>query len=354
MARQSSLSDNLVSQCLNALKSLKNSRVLVVGDVMWDEYIYGDASRVSPEAPVPVVLMDREDRTPGGAFNVLKNLIDLQVKCGIAGIVGDDLNGKAMKVAARQYGIEHTELWQASDRPTTIKTRILARNQQLLRVDKENARAIDTALEKKILRRLAAIIPEYNGVILSDYDKGMLTEGMIGDLISVCRKNNVFVSVDPQVRHFRRYTHAGIMTPNEKEASGGIEADFPESDEDAVKLGLEILKQLSLDSLLLTRSAKGMMLFEKDESIKQVTCHAIPTVAREVFDVTGAGDTVIAVYTALIAGKVKPRIAALLANIAGGIVVGRLGTSTVNRQDLAERIDDDHLESRTFKKDWIE
>ncbi|MCB1199724.1 MAG: D-glycero-beta-D-manno-heptose-7-phosphate kinase [Leptospiraceae bacterium] len=349
MANQDSR--KLELDCHSALESLPDSQVLVIGDLMWDEYIRGDALRVSPEAPVPVVLMEKEERTPGGAFNVVHNLFDLQVKCGIAGVTGNDENGRAMADAARAKNAESIHLWQADDRPTTIKTRIIARNQQLLRVDREYAKPVKKELEEKILSELEKVIPTYKSVILSDYDKGMLTQRVITGIIEICQRHNVFVAVDPQVRHFKHYKNAGVMTPNEKEASDGIGMQFPDEDKDAVQIGLKILKELQLKILLLTRSAKGMILFETNPDSDTVTCHTIPTVAREVFDVTGAGDTVISVYTALIASGTSALVAALLANIAGGVVVGRLGTATVTADDLKARIDDDHLKYRTFTEE---
>lgn len=334
-----------------ALEKLSAAKILVLGDVMWDEYIYGDANRISPEAPVPVVLMQKESRSPGGAFNVLKNLIDLDVKCSIAGVVGDDENGKSIQQAVSGFGLENHFLWTATDRPTTIKTRILARNQQLLRVDREYSGAIFDSLQKEILAKLETVIGDYNAVVLSDYDKGMLTSNMIEGIKNICRQKGVFISVDPQVRNFRSYKNAGIMTPNEKEASSGLDMPLPQNDEEAMELGIEIVRQLQLDSLLLTRSAKGVLLIEKAATGGNVLCHFIPTVAREVFDVSGAGDSVIAVYTALYASGVMPIVAALLSNIAGGIVVGRLGTVSVNRSQIQERIDPKHLRFRTVKKE---
>ncbi len=317
------------------LNRLRGQKILVAGDLMWDEYIRGDVSRISPEAPVPVVLVSREERLPGGATNVLRNLVELGCDCGILGVVGDDEAGSHMIRELESWGLNSLYIEQTSDRPTIMKTRIVARNQQLLRVDREIVKPISAALEQKMLQRLESDISNYKAVILSDYDKGVLTPAMIRGIIELAKARNIFVAVDPQVRHFRHYKGADVMTPNEKEASEGIGMAFPHSDEDTIEIGNKILAELQLNHLLITRSQKGMALFEPPQNPQLV-----PTVAREVYDVTGAGDTVISVYTAAIAAGASRLQAVLLANIAGGIVVGKLGTATASVREIEERLSD--------------
>lgn len=315
------------------LRKIPQSRVFVLGDLMWDEYIRGDVSRISPEAPVPVLLGTSEDRTPGGAANVLKNLRDLKCSMGILGIVGADANGVALQHELEKWGLaEHLQLIRMPDRPTTIKTRFMARNQQLLRVDREKASAIDEKTEGEVLKAFERSVGAFDAVIISDYDKGLLTRRVITEAIQIARAKKIFIAVDPQVKHFRDYSFSDIMTPNEKEASEGIGKSFPQSDEDVAQIAAEIRRELKLEHLLITRSQRGMAYFKDGQAVY------LPTVAREVFDVTGAGDTVITVYTAAIAAGATHIEAMVLSNIAGGIVVGKLGTATATVAEIQNEL----------------
>lgn len=315
------------------LRKIPQSRVFVLGDLMWDEYIRGDVSRISPEAPVPVLLGTSEDRTPGGAANVLKNLRDLKCSMGILGIVGADANGVALQHELEKWGLaEHLQLIRLADRPTTIKTRFMARNQQLLRVDREKASAIDEKTEGEVLKAFERSIGAFDAVIISDYDKGLLTRRVITEAIRIARTKKIFVAVDPQVKNFRDYSLSDIMTPNEKEASEGIGKSFPQSDEEVAQIAAEIRRELKLEHLLITRSQRGMAYFKDGQAVY------LPTVAREVFDVTGAGDTVITVYTAAIAAGATHIEAMVLSNIAGGIVVGKLGTATATVAEIQNEL----------------
>ncbi len=316
------------------LRKLPEARVFVLGDLMWDEYVRGDVTRISPEAPVPVLLSGSEDRTPGGAANVLKNLRDLGCTMGILGIVGADENGVALQHELEKWRLgDALNLIRMADRPTTIKTRFMARNQQLLRVDREKAGAIDAATEERVLAAFEKSIGGFQALIISDYDKGLLTPRVISEAIKMAHKRKVFVAVDPQVKHFRQYLECDIMTPNEKEASEGIGMPFPQSDEDVHAIAAKIRETLRLPHLLITRSQRGMAYFTSGKSAY------LPTVAREVFDVTGAGDTVISVYTAAICAGADHIEAMVLSNLAGGIVVGKLGTATVTIAELLSELD---------------
>lgn len=297
---------------------------------MWDEYIRGETNRISPEAPVPVVRVASEERRPGGATNVLLNLKELGVPAGIIAITGNDDNGRQMKETLESWEL-HDVVIPALERPTSIKTRIIAQNQQLLRIDRENAEAIDSKTEDTILETFRSIVGKYQAVILSDYDKGLLTPRIISEIIRLSREKKIPVAVDPQVRHFQLYRGATVMTPNEKEASEGIGAAFPKNDAESETIGKKIIENLELDHLLLTRSHKGMALFEKDRETV-----FIPTIAREVYDVTGAGDTVIAVYTAALASGASTAEATQLANTAAGVVVGKFGTATATTDEILE------------------
>ena len=315
------------------LRKIPQSRVFVLGDLMWDEYIRGDVTRISPEAPVPVLLGTSEDRTPGGAANVLKNLRDLKCKMGVLGTVGADENGVALQHELEKWGLgDGLQLIRLADRPTTIKTRFMARNQQLLRVDREKATAIDEATEEKVLKAFDQAIGAYQALIISDYDKGLLTPRVIAEVIARARKKKIFVAVDPQVKHFKQYVECDIMTPNEKEASEGVGMPFPQTDEDIIAIAERIRSTLKLPHLLVTRSQRGMAYFTDREAT------FLPTLAREVFDVTGAGDTVITVYTAAICAGASHVEAMVLSNMAGGVVVGKLGTATVSAAELSAEI----------------
>lgn len=315
------------------VRKLPESRVFVLGDLMWDEYVRGDVSRISPEAPVPVLLTQSEDRTPGGAANVLKNLRDLKCTMGMLGLIGTDENGTALQHELEKWGLgDALSLIRLSDRPTTIKTRFMARNQQLLRVDREKASAIDSATEDRVLATLEKLLGSFQALIISDYDKGLMTPRVIAESIKIAHKHNVFVAVDPQVKHFRQYVSCDIMTPNEKEASEGIGMPFPQNDEDVLLVAKKIRESLKLPHLLITRSQRGMAYFTEGRAVY------LPTVAREVFDVTGAGDTVISVYTAAICAGAEHTEAMVLSNLAGGVVVGKLGTATVTADELMNEL----------------
>lgn len=318
---------------LAILKKLSRARVLVLGDLMWDEYIYGDATRISPEAPVPVFLANEHQRTPGGAANVLKNLRDLGTTLGVLGVVGDDENGRLLASELQSWtSHERISLLALKDRPTTMKTRLMARNQQLLRIDHEKVGAIESETEEQVLAMLKKMLPSFQAFILSDYNKGLLTPHVIRESIRMAHEVGVFVAVDPQVKHFKEYVSCDIMTPNEKEASEGVSMPFPENDAETFTIATKIREELSLPHLLITRSQRGMAYFTDGKTVY------LPTVAREVFDVTGAGDTVISVYTAALAAGAEHTEAMVLSNLAGGIVVGKLGTATAKIEELEREL----------------
>ncbi|MCS6984734.1 MAG: D-glycero-beta-D-manno-heptose-7-phosphate kinase [Leptospiraceae bacterium] len=316
------------------LFKLKDQAILVIGDLMWDEYIRGDSYRISPEAPVPVVLVQKEEMVPGGATNVLRNLLSLKCQAGIGGVVGEDLAGQKMEEALQELGARDKLLIKAKDRPTILKTRIIARNQQMLRVDRELVKPLPLDLEQRFISLVVNALSNYQALILSDYDKGVLSVRVIQELLAKAKEKGIFVAVDPQVRHFRYYAGSHVMTPNEKEAAEGIGAAIPQSDEETIAIGQRILQELQLDHLIITRSHKGMALFVPGEE-----AILVPTVAREVYDVTGAGDTVIAVYTAALLAGASRMEAVVLANAAAGIVVGKLGTATTTVEEISEYLE---------------
>jgi D-beta-D-heptose 7-phosphate kinase/D-beta-D-heptose 1-phosphate adenosyltransferase len=311
------------------LQQVGKVRALVVGDLILDEYLWGGTERISPEAPVPIVDVVKTDLRLGGAGNVINNLLDLGCSVDAAGVVGDDDNGRLLTGLLQKKGVGISGLQCQSGRVTSRKTRVLANHQQMLRIDSESRESLTDAIEQKILAFVAGRITDYSVIFLSDYLKGTLTESLTAALIAVGRKAGVPVAVDPKGRHYGKYRGATILTPNRREAE--LAADMVLRNEAALVAGGKKLQaDLGLDALLITRSEEGMSLFTA-EAVEH-----IPTRAREVFDVSGAGDTVLALVGAGLATGLGFADAATLANVGAGIVVGKLGTSTVTLVELAQ------------------
>lgn len=298
------------------------ARVLVAGDVMLDRYLFGGTSRISPEAPVPVVHVRSNDDRAGGAGNVAVNLAALGVRTSLLGIVGRDAEAEVLKAILERHEIECRFL-QTDDRPTITKTRVQSRGQQLIRLDREEAAASGADLSLSGL--LAPDLQRCDAVVLSDYGKGALADAAV--IIDACREAQVRVLVDPKGTDFDRYRGASVITPNqaEFEAVAGV----CRSDAELVERGRLMLGRLELDALLVTRSEKGMLLVTADDEPVFLSTHA-----REVFDVTGAGDTVIATLAAALASGAGMEPAAALANLAAGLVVRKIGVATVTPWEL--------------------
>jgi len=312
------------------LKTCKGQEIIVVGDIMLDHFIKGSVSRISPEAPVPVVDVKKEFFVAGGAGNVAVNLAALEAKPVMISVVGPDLGGKMLKDFLRKRGVNINGVCEDSDRPTTQKIRVMADQQQIVRFDRESKKVISPAIARACMKNFETAVQTAKGVILSDYGKGMLSDQNIQKIIAICRKKRIPVCVDPKLDNFKKYKHITCMTPNTKEAWEGV-GQSPKPGEEAIeKLGQKILKMLAADSILITRSAEGMSLFEKGAK-KPYTVRAT---AREVYDVTGAGDTVISVLTLALAAGANLKEAAVLANYAAGIVVEKSGTATTSRQEI--------------------
>lgn len=317
------------NRLVEILNEFPKKKIVVIGDLMLDEYIIGSVTRISPEAPVPVVNVKKENFVLGGAANVVNNLNSLGVKVLAFGVIGNDNNGKKLINEFENKGVSTEYLNILSDRPTIMKQRVLANNQQLLRLDWEKKHPINEVEEDFIIDNLKRVINEVDGIILSDYDKGVLTKRVAKEVISLAKSNSKIVIVDPKPSNSLNYIGATTMTPNLKESSECINKEIPETEEKTVEIGLELREKLELDHLLMTRSEKGMSIFMNDGSIKN-----IPTFAKEVYDVTGAGDTVISVYTLSLACGADKEEAAKIANTAAGIVVGRVGTSVVKVDEI--------------------
>ena len=305
----------------------KKIGIAVIGDIMLDDYIIGNVERISPEAPVPVVSVKEERFVLGGAGNVINNLATLGVKTFCYGVIGDDSEGDRLKKSLKLLGVNTDGVIRSEDRPTIVKKRVLGGNQQLLRIDWEDPSNINEILEDAILDNLKKNIEEIDAIILSDYDKGVLTERVAKEIIKLARKYNKIVTVDPKPSNIMNYYNASSITPNRKEAYES--ANLPKKTNIDI-VGKTLRDNLQLDNLLLTRSEEGVSIYTEDGITN------IPTFAKEVYDVTGAGDTVISVYTLSKAAGASWEEAAKIANIAAGIVVGKVGTSTVTGEEILD------------------
>ncbi len=308
------------------------ARLLVVGDMMLDRFIWGKVSRISPEAPVPVVQVSKESSHLGGAANVVANIRSLGGQATTVGVIGDDEAGRVLADGFRLIQADTDGLIVDASQVTTQKTRIIAHHQQVVRVDREVHRAVTGVLLSQLEARLADLLPGVSGVIVSDYGKGVVSEEL---LLALKRIAGVHpISVDPKDQNFPHYTDMELIKPNQLEAERltGITITDDVSLREA---GRSIFDRLRCNHLLITRGEAGMALFEDRESLT-----LIPTRAREVYDVSGAGDTVMATYTMARSVGATPVQAALLANLAAGVVVAKLGTASLTVAELKEAIDD--------------
>lgn len=334
----------------SVISKFHKQSILVIGDLILDQYIQGSVSRISPEAPVPVVLQQDSFYTPGGAANVAHNLSGLGAQVTLMGIIGKDDEGQILLKDLKKRKIDTKGILVDTQRPTVTKTRVIAQHQQVVRIDKEDLdRPLTAAAIKKLRGFLTRHLKDYDAVILSDYGKGLLTAEMVHHAVTLAREHNVIITVDPKVEHFDYYRQVTAITPNLKETENairsikitspelsqklGVHSDKLRTDEEIDCAGRELVKCLELESLLVTLSERGMRLYEKGRRPVSIKTKAI-----DVYDVTGAGDAVISVFTlALACGAEKP-LAADLANIGAGVVVGKLGAVAVTKKDLLEAL----------------
>jgi D-glycero-beta-D-manno-heptose-7-phosphate kinase len=311
------------------LKEIITTRnILVVGDIMLDEYLWGTVRGISPEAPVPVVEIRQQTYAPGGAGNVAANLARLGSNVWLVGVVGTDTQAAKLFEVLSQTPHISMHLYPCQDRPTTTKTRILAHSQQMMRTDREERHSISVEAEANILACVREHLNNLHACILSDYAKGVLTDSLISSIIVLCQQAKIPVIVDPKGHRYFRYRGATIVTPNMHEAHlaiGDEEANLPI---EAVAQHLQ--QEIGPSALLITRGPQGMSLF-----LPGTPPTHIPTQARNIYDVTGAGDTVVAVLALLLAANMDLESAAKMANYAAGVVVGKVGTACVSLEELA-------------------
>ncbi|HTL18847.1 MAG TPA: D-glycero-beta-D-manno-heptose-7-phosphate kinase [Patescibacteria group bacterium] len=317
------------------LRTAGRIRILVVGDVMLDTFVWGSVGRISPEAPVPVVEFERESSMPGGAANVARNLTALNVATEIYGVVGKDSAAGHLKELLTQHRIGCRGLVGSARRPTSVKTRIVAHTQQVVRIDREARDGIDATLRKRLIAVLKRRISGCAAVIVGDYGKGVVTQALLEEIKALCRARGVWLSLDPKPVHHLNLEGLSLITPNRKEAfelarlPDETRNSNPMADTNLMRVAERLLSELKPAVLLVTLGEQGMLLCQRDKP----PFH-IPTVAQEVFDVSGAGDTVIATFSLAIAAGASPIEAAILSNHAAGIVVGKVGTATVNSEEL--------------------
>ena len=315
------------------MKKMRARRVIVLGDVMLDEFLWGTVARISPEAPVPVVEVTRHSYHLGGAGNVAANVCALGGTAVLAGVVGADAAAERVRESLTGAGVQAALVASEAGRPTTIKTRIIAHHQQVVRADRERSDDIDTALEEGLVARLRGALPACDALIVSDYQKGVITARVMRAAVSLARRRGIPVLVDPKVRHFPLYRGVSLVTPNqlETEQATGIRI---RNEDDLLAAGARILRKLRCGAALVTRGEQGMSLFAEGRR----PLH-IPTSAREVFDVTGAGDTVIATVALALCGGARLHEAAMLANYAAGVVVAKLGTATATPDEVVAAVE---------------
>jgi len=311
-----------------------NSRcILIVGDVMLDKYYFGEVQRISPEAPVPITRVTREKETLGGAANVAHNLALLGCKTMLVGTIGQDEHRSGLLRLLTATGIIHDGLIVGTA-PTTTKLRVIGGHQQMIRLDFEETSPIGQDIEEQIKRYIKNVISApLHCVIISDYAKGVCTPALCRFIIENCEKNNIPVIVDPKGTDWHKYTGASYITPNLKELNEAVHSSVANVDEEVKWAAQRIRRKYQVKNLVVTRSEQGLSL------IGGRRCVHIPTHAQEVFDVSGAGDTVIAVLGAAIATGLEPSDAAYLANLAAGIVVGKLGTYAISQEELLQTLE---------------
>ncbi|MDX9715313.1 MAG: D-glycero-beta-D-manno-heptose-7-phosphate kinase [Dissulfurispiraceae bacterium] len=319
------------------VKTFTKKKVLIIGDLILDHYLFGKVQRISPEAPVPVVEVVKETYLLGGAANVANNIISLGGRVSITGIAGNDPAGSIMKNIFAERGI-NCEGIITDKRPTSIKSRVIAHNQQVVRFDTEERRKLEGKNYDTMLEYLKYALPLHDAVIVSDYAKGVISGQLMKSIVKYAKQNGTFVAVDPKVGHFHFYKNVSLITPNLTEASQGSGIEVKD-EKSLLNAGRTLLNRLKCGAVLITRGEDGMSLFQRKTSDKDLDVVHIPTVAKKVFDVTGAGDTVVAAFTLAHAAGASLKSSAVIANHAAGIVVGQVGTAAATPEELIRSLE---------------
>ncbi len=314
-----------------------HARVLVVGDIIMDKYVWGEVSRISPEAPVPVVEVKGESKMLGGAANVIRNIAALGARPLLCGVIGADANGEEILEHLQGLGLRTHGTVVEKERPTSIKTRVIAHNQQVVRIDRETRRDISPKTIERMLSFIGENLEDLDAVVVSDYGKGVVSSELMKGLRGLVRSRenrSIIIAVDPKTGNFESYHGVDVITPNHHEAGLFCRLEIVD-EETLLRAGRQILNELDCLSVLITQGKEGMTLFENGGEVSH-----IPTTAKKVYDVTGAGDTVISTFSLGLAAGLDLKSAAILSNLAAGIVVGEVGTSAVSAEELKRVIGD--------------
>ena len=324
-------------QLHSRLEAMRRTRIAVLGDLMLDRYLWGSVTRISPEAPVPVVEIDSESEQLGGAANVANNILGLGATPLPIGVIGNDGSGQRLVELMKSAGCSTAGLFVDPERPTTIKTRVIAHNQHVVRTDRESKKTLAPDLQERIIGFISEHIADFEALLIEDYDKGLISQPLLARVIELARAHGKITAIDPKFNHFFDYRRVSVFKPNRKETEEvlGMKLTSPEN---VRKAGTTLLERLECENVLITMGERGMALFEKSGAV-----HEIPTRARRVHDVSGAGDTVIGTLTVALASGASIIEAATLANYAAGVVVGEVGAVPIDREKLVAAILDHEL-----------
>lgn len=319
-------------QLHNRLNAMRKVRIAVLGDLMLDRYLWGTVSRISPEAPVPIVEIDEESEQFGGAANVANNILGLGATAIPIGVIGEDSSGKRLVDLMKNAGCATDGIFVDNGRPTTIKTRVIAHDQHVVRTDRESKKDLPAAIQERIIEYISKIIKEVDALLIEDYNKGMIAQPLLSRVIELARVHGVVITVDPKFNHFFEYQHVTLFKPNRKETEEVLAMKLSSPD-DVRRAGATLLEKLNCKNVLITLGDRGMILFEQSGAV-----HEIPSRARHVHDVSGAGDTVIGTLTVALASGASIVEAATLANYAAGVVVGEVGAVPIDREKLKRAV----------------
>ncbi len=326
-----------IADYLKILQQCSGKKIAIIGDLMLDRYVWGNVSRISPEAPVPIIDVIRETDGLGGASNVANNIKSLGAIPFLLGVIGKDSNGLALKHLLETESFDTSGIITDPTRPTTVKLRVIAHQQHVVRIDNEKRDAINSEIEKSILQILENNIHSIDGIILEDYNKGVITQNLLQNIIALAVKHNKIVAVDPKSSHFFNYKNVTLFKPNIKEIEEAFGRKIS-SNEELIEIGKELLHKLHAHNILLTQGEKGMTLIQSHGGV-----HHIPTRALHIADVSGAGDTVIATSTVAMTAGASVLQAAIIANHAAGVVCGEVGAVPISKQALENSLQNDSL-----------